>query len=154
MSKYSKNNQQTTSNVGTGDEKYKKILGILDVAFKNLDIIANAYNTVDYAVNKKSTEKQDAETRANEVKNEAQRIHMEEQQEINKQHLELEKLKKEIEEGKDIRNTIKDNVSMLKAEYEKYINMDDERFFTEQVNARLSDLRNHIVEITRILMGA
>lgn len=129
--------------------KYAKIAQCIGVASDAVRVLADSYAVVCEA--RTNRERVHAEIAQNYEKE--LWVH---QQEAAKVAQMAEKLRVELsekeKEGEAGRESLRVFVDKLSKEYERYLELKDEEFLSEEVTRRLSDLRSSIVELTQNLM--
>lgn len=134
--------------------KGDRILSLFHTGIQDVKELANVFNTVSTTLDKKrSTDAQNVE-RLRKAETEAQK-------EINRHNEEMQRIEqewkrisnKEAERERKL-SLIGEMRSKLEVEYDRYLALENEDFFSETVTSRLASLRKVIVELTKELNRA
>ena len=143
----------TTQNEETQD-KCNKILNIIDVGLKDINILADINNKVNLTSERVSKTNTDNSIKLKNAETDAQKEKNRHDEEMAKIENEWKKISNTAADRERRLSFIQGQILGFQKEYDKYMGYDTEKFLSDTVTSRLESLRKVIMELTKELNRA
>lgn len=140
----------TTQNEETQD-KCNKILNIIDVGLKDINILADINNKVNLTSERVSKTNTDNSIKLKNAETDAQKEKNRHDEEMAKIENEWKKISDAAADRDRRLSFIQCQIEKFQAEYEKYMALETREFLNDTVTSRLESLRKVIMELTKEL---